>query len=75
MILSRRKLIGGLGLLVAAPAVLRGGWHMPIKAQPIILEYGTFQGYSGYTVLNLTAADVLTSAEFDWVQLPLDNNM
>jgi hypothetical protein len=42
MILSRRKLIGGLGLLVAAPAVLRGGWHMPIK--PIGVDWVRIPG-------------------------------
>ena len=32
--LSRRKLIGGLGLLIAAPAVVRVASLMPVKALP-----------------------------------------
>lgn len=31
MILTRRKLIGGLGLLVAAPAIVRASSIMPVK--------------------------------------------
>lgn len=31
MILSRRKLIGGIGLAFAAPAIVRAGSLMPIK--------------------------------------------
>lgn len=31
MILSRRKLIGGIGLLVAAPAIVRASSLMPVK--------------------------------------------
>jgi hypothetical protein len=34
MNLSRRKLIGGLGLLIAAPAVVRATSIMPVKAMP-----------------------------------------
>lgn len=32
MILSRRKLIGGLGLLIASPAIVRASSLMPVKA-------------------------------------------
>lgn len=33
--LSRRKLIGGLGLLIAAPAIVRVASLMPVKAIPV----------------------------------------
>lgn len=39
------------------------------------LEYssnGTYQRYSGYDTLNITASDVITAAEFQWRQIALN---
>lgn len=38
MILTRRKLIGGLGLLVAAPAIVRAESLMKVRAYPETIE-------------------------------------
>jgi hypothetical protein len=59
MILTRRKLIGGLGLLVAAPAIVRAESLMKVRAHldgmptityqdPPDLPYFPFQQYSGF---------------------------
>lgn len=37
--LSRRKLLGGLGLLIAAPAIVRVASLMPVKALPEVYEF------------------------------------
>lgn len=56
--ISRRKLIGGLGLLIAAPAIVRASSLMPVKALPeaiwmqinfpsqMIVEHATINGKS-----------------------------
>lgn len=61
MILTRRKLIGGVGLLVAAPAIVRASSLMPVKAlahlegmpvityeDPVDLPCMPFEQYSGF---------------------------
>lgn len=42
LILNRRKLIGGLGLLIAAPAVVRASSLMPVKMEKEI-QFGPGQ--------------------------------
>jgi hypothetical protein len=37
MILNRRKLIGGIGLVFAAPAIVRVSSLMPVKAYPLTI--------------------------------------
>lgn len=55
--LNRRSLITGLISLVAAPAIVRAGSLMPVKALPLVEESFEFSGfYSLIPMLDL--ADV-----------------
>lgn len=62
--LSRRKLLGGLGLLIAAPAIVKASSLMPVKAYaeetPIGLADGTYVRYNEATGLY---------TKFTWVPL------
>ncbi len=42
MILTRRKLIGGMGLLFAAPAIVRASSLMPVKVPALAEWTGVF---------------------------------
>ncbi len=73
MILTRRKLMGGLGLLVAAPAIVRAESLMRIR--PIGIEVatnpfwnGVYSRYSGYDVLNISPGDLVSALEYEWTQ-------
>lgn len=63
--------------MVAAPAIVRVASIMPVKALPepervFALTYqqeaGIYRRYSGYDMLHVSPADVLSRAEYDWNQ-------
>lgn len=74
MLLSRRKIIGGIGLLIAAPAIVRAESLMRIKVIRgglTITDWNnamTYQLYSGFDAVNLSPEDVLGTAKYEWVQ-------
>ena len=59
------------GNAILAELKRKGGWR-PASGRTIVqeLEYseGNFQWYSGYETINVTPADVMTAAEYDWKQ-------
>lgn len=61
MILTRRKLIGGMGLLFAAPAIVRAGSLMPVK--PLRFETLSAHALQWTTPMPSLMFQVQTSAD------------
>lgn len=76
--MNRRSfLIGSVGLL-AAPAIVRASSIMPVRAwrpakwrELLYADSEWFRLYSGYDTLNIEPKDVLTAAEYQWRQGPM----
>jgi hypothetical protein len=80
VILNRRKLIGGIGLLIAAPAIVRAESLMRIKVIRrglTITDWNnamTYRLYSGFDTINLSPEDALSAAKYEWAQELIEIN-